>query len=693
MKIGSFLDRLVSSRSRKLRRLKKRNQSPRQSAHLELLEQKVLLSAVTVSTTDDVLDGDTSSIANLQATPGADGQISLREAISAANNTAGADTVNVPAGTYVLSLSGSAEDANSTGDLDLLDSAGTTIVGAGAGLTILDGNAQDRIFHVRPGASAAIEGVTIRDGFVDGITSREGAGIQFEGVNLSVIDSRITSNSLPAGNHDGAGINAVGTSVGTINITGSLIDNNVAGDSGGGIDLARQNTTVTINNTTIANNTAGRGAAINGIFSNATTVLTVTNSTITGNANTNSSQAILLATSADWRIGNTIVSGNTGTTADAGVTSLGNNIWGENGASGGGGFSTVATDIVPAGALSTFLDVNPADNGGSTDSYALVESGIAVDAGSNSLATGLVTDQRGVGFDRIVGGTVDIGAFEFGAGTAPPVFYPASTYLQASDSPFVGETYSYFHLEDLVDGAMNTPGLTRMGGTISGAGPVGDSVDGDGGCLDGVGHTGNSFYSGFGVQSMTFEFDDASLGDYPTHVGLVYTDIPAIVNFEYFDAAGDSIGTTSFDFTTLGLQQGLTSFDRFMGASFEGGISKLVVTTSGGLSNSGFEVDHVQYGRQDATGTLYNPAPVGACNAAPVISDQTFSLAENSDNGTVAGMAPATDADLPNDTLTWSITGGNINGAFDINSTNGEITVADKAAVDFETTPVFNLTV
>ena len=45
-------------------------------------------STITVDTTSDNLDGDTSSIAALYANKGADGAISLREAITAANNTA-----------------------------------------------------------------------------------------------------------------------------------------------------------------------------------------------------------------------------------------------------------------------------------------------------------------------------------------------------------------------------------------------------------------------------------------------------------------------------------------------------------------------------------------------------------------------------------------------------------------------------
>jgi len=49
---------------------------------------------VVVDSTSDIVDGGTTSISDLNVNPGADGVISLREAITAANNTAGADTVN-----------------------------------------------------------------------------------------------------------------------------------------------------------------------------------------------------------------------------------------------------------------------------------------------------------------------------------------------------------------------------------------------------------------------------------------------------------------------------------------------------------------------------------------------------------------------------------------------------------------------
>jgi hypothetical protein len=79
-------------------------------------------------------------------------------------------------------------------------------------------------------------------------------------------------------------------------------------------------------------------------------------------------------------------------------------------------------------------------------------------------------------------------------------------------------------------------------------------------------------------------------------------------------------------------------------------------------------------------------------NEAPVVSDQGFSLAENSANGTVVGTVIASDVDAA-DTRSYAITGGNTGGAFAINPATGEISVANAAALDYETTPSFALTV
>jgi hypothetical protein len=83
---------------------------------------------------------------------------------------------------------------------------------------------------------------------------------------------------------------------------------------------------------------------------------------------------------------------------------------------------------------------------------------------------------------------------------------------------------------------------------------------------------------------------------------------------------------------------------------------------------------------------------VTAANDPPTVADQGFTVAENSANGTVVGKVIATDPDI-GDTLSYAITGGDPGGAFAIDAATGDITVADATQLDFESAPVFNLTV
>src|SRR6186713_823446 len=64
-----------------------------------------------------------------------DADCSLREAITAANAAAGADVITLPAGTYTLTITGTNEDLNADGDLDI--TTPMTINGAGSGSTII----------------------------------------------------------------------------------------------------------------------------------------------------------------------------------------------------------------------------------------------------------------------------------------------------------------------------------------------------------------------------------------------------------------------------------------------------------------------------------------------------------------------------------------------------------------------------
>ena len=93
---------------------------------------------------------------------------------------------------------------------------------------------------------------------------------------------------------------------------------------------------------------------------------------------------------------------------------------------------------------------------------------------------------------------------------------------------------------------------------------------------------------------------------------------------------------------------------------------------------------------QGSTDTGLLTVTVTGINQAPVVTAATVSIAENSANGTPVHTVAFTDPDV-GQTHTFAITSGNTGGAFAIDPSTGEITVA--AAVDFETTPTFSLTV
>ena len=76
-------------------------------------------------------------------------------------------------------------------------------------------------------------------------------------------------------------------------------------------------------------------------------------------------------------------------------------------------------------------------------------------------------------------------------------------------------------------------------------------------------------------------------------------------------------------------------------------------------------------------------------NRPPLISDASFSVAEDAAVGRLVGVVTATDPD--GDTLTFALTGGNSGGAFALDSATGELTVAGR--LDHETRTSYTLTV
>ncbi|MGO9916363.1 MAG: choice-of-anchor Q domain-containing protein, partial [Isosphaeraceae bacterium] len=275
----------------------------------------------------------------------------------------------------------------------------------------------------------------------------QGGGISNDGT-MTVTNSSIDNNSAPSsfasGGSGGAGI----INLGTLTVTNSTIDNNSAGAGGGGIG---NNGTLTVTGSTIANNSAAAGGGI--LNDSLEGSMTVTNSTIAGNSATatsfnpgdgggiwdfNGPLTVTNSTIAD----NNVPSGGLGGGLDDGSTTaiLDNTIVAINTSGGatpndiaGTVSSTSAYNLVGIGGSGGLVNgingnqvgvADPglsrlADNGGSTETIALLTGSPAIDKGSNALAvdptTGqpLTTDQRGPGFPRIVNGTVDIGAYEF----------------------------------------------------------------------------------------------------------------------------------------------------------------------------------------------------------------------------------------------------------------------------------------
>jgi hypothetical protein len=95
----------------------------------------------------------------------------------------------------------------------------------------------------------------------------------------------------------------------------------------------------------------------------------------------------------------------------------------------------------------------------------------------------------------------------------------------------------------------------------------------------------------------------------------------------------------------------------------------------------------------NGSGFLWSQATVTVnlnnVNENPVISNQGFSVVQNASNGTIVGTVSASDPDQ-GQSLSFSITAGNTNNVFYINSTSGNITVANSTGLSAGS---YNLTV
>jgi CSLREA domain-containing protein len=307
---------------------------------------------------------------------------SLREAISAANADPTLDTITLPPGDYTLTRSGANENDNSTGDLDVLNplringsGPRTTNIQAGTDNT----NGIDRVLHVRPNANLLLNGATVRYGRSP---SDDGGGIKNDWI-MSLTDVAITYNQAGT---SGGGISFAGPS---LNIRNTTISGNTASGEGGGL---YSTDTAQLTNVTITGNTAAFGG---GLFTQDDN-FTLINATLSHNS----------------ALGGSNITRVEGTTGFIGSVTLRNTIVSD----GIGGANCSGPILRPATIINSFNNLDSgtscgfesarnsksgananlgalADNGGPTDTRALLAGSAAIDAGAGG-ACAVVDDRR-----------------------------------------------------------------------------------------------------------------------------------------------------------------------------------------------------------------------------------------------------------------------------------------------------------
>ncbi len=234
----------------------------------------------------------------------ANGQCTLRAAIMEANALAGADQINLPGGTYTLSLLGIDEEQGAAGDLNI---NGSLLIEADNSVrrVVVDGGGLDRIFSIRPAEKGAVVhlhglilqgGKSIREGggvliqpsgadvkvVLDEIWLQQNAAVSGGGVAVLSAAQVVVQNSTLSGNQAllrGGALYNQGGSLTLVNVTmdgnqaqfgGGLfqqsglaalanltLTRNSAQESGGGLDL--ENGSTLVRNSLIYGNTAPNG--------------------------------------------------------------------------------------------------------------------------------------------------------------------------------------------------------------------------------------------------------------------------------------------------------------------------------------------------------------------------------------------------------------------------------------------------
>jgi hypothetical protein len=350
---------------------------------LEELEPRLVPTALMVNSFRDVVAFNPAvSAVTGSFLPDGQAEVTLRSAIQRANQSSGL-VIEIPAGTYHLTIPPSGRDDDSSGDLNILQSMTLTGVSGGQP-TIIDATGLGtRVFNVNAGRNVA--------------------------VNISNLE--ITGGSVTTG---GGGVL---NQSGTLNLFGVAIDHNAAQNGeGGGIENMGN---LTVIDSTISNNSAAIGGGIANVGGNVLLIYDTiaNNSAVNFGGGLSNFSVVVVQAQTFILFKDTILADNKGGNVFAPNTFI---------QSGGDNIdSDGSARLFGPGDLQVDLRLLPlADYGGPTPTLALPSGSPAIDKGGIDTDPGApTTDQRG--FPRIVGAQSDIGAYEAGT-EAISVFSPQS---------------------------------------------------------------------------------------------------------------------------------------------------------------------------------------------------------------------------------------------------------------------------